>query len=87
MIVIIDVSTPGIRRGESPIVVAVETMQWPLSSGPILFCAPGPMLWQGEHFLDEFAPFATSCASPAPVDAAINAAAMISVLIMFPFRG
>jgi len=55
--------------------------------GADLVLRAGANVVAGEHFLDEFAPFATSCASPAPVDAAINAAAMISVLIMFPFRG
>jgi hypothetical protein len=53
-----------------------------------LFCAPGPMLWQIRHFLNEVSPLATSCAIPAPVDVAISATATISVLVImrpFPF--
>src|SRR6516164_8921849 len=60
----------------------------PFCSGPTLFCAPGPMLWQIRHFLNEISPLATSCAIPAPVDVAISPTATISVLVImrpFPF--
>ena len=60
----------------------------PFWAGPILFCAPGPMLWQITHFLNEISPLATSCAIPAFVDVAISATATISVFVImrpFPF--
>src|SRR5665811_263721 len=53
----------------------------PLSSGPILFFAPGPIEWHTWHFLNTFAPFLTSCAKLAPVDVAINTAAAINFFI------
>ena len=39
----------------------------PFWIGPILFCAPGPIPWQGEHFTNDFWPAATSCAGAIPV--------------------
>jgi len=48
--------------------------------------APGPMEWQGRHFLNTLAPFSTSCAKVAPVEAAINTAVTANlVAITDPF--
>src|SRR5580698_4837369 len=59
----------------------------PFSSGPILFCASSPMEWQGRHLWNEISPLAASCADAVQADAAINAAATITVLIISsPFR-
>src|SRR5262245_44935246 len=60
----------------------------PLSGGPSLTLASGPMSWQGEHNrLNTCSPAAASCANAAPVEAATTIPAIIKVLIIFLLFG
>src|SRR5215831_1844216 len=56
----------------------------PLSGGPSLTLASGPMSWQGEHNrLNTCSPGAASCANAVPVEAATTIPAIIKVFIIF----
>src|SRR5258708_4798844 len=54
----------------------------PLSSGPTLLAASGPMLWQGAHLRNELSPAATSWANAAPVDTTSPTATNTNCLIL-----
>src|SRR6516165_8601418 len=57
----------------------------PLSTGPILFCAPGPIPWQARQMLNTVFPFCASCAKAGTDETTIKAAAAIDFFIMvFP---
>src|SRR5260370_25442058 len=53
----------------------------PLSRGPTLFAASGPIEWHGAHFRNELSPAVTSWASAAPVDTTSPTAATNATLI------
>src|SRR5882672_8761189 len=56
----------------------------PLSRGPTLLAASGPIEWHGAHFRNEVSPAAASWASAAPVDTTSPTAATNATLISHP---
>src|SRR5215813_556603 len=56
----------------------------PLSTGPTLLVASGPIEWHGAHFRNDVSPAVTSWASAAPVDTASPTAATNATLISHP---